>query len=200
MRMILKINLHLLLIICCIVFMHQPVMAGSNPPEKGEMLPDFTLAVPDNPGYRGYLGLSKGNNTFKIPEIKATVVIIEIFSMYCPHCQRDAPNVNSFFNMIENNSGLKGKIKIIGIGAGNSSFEIDIFRKKYNVLFPLFPDNDFAVHKRIGEVRTPYFIALKINGDGSHKVIYSKLGGIEKADQFLELMIRLSELDKGGGK
>jgi hypothetical protein len=102
--------------------------------------------------------------------------------------------------MIENNSGLKGKIKIIGIGAGNSSFEIDIFRKKYNVLFPLFPDNDFAVHKRIGEVRTPYFIALKINGDGSHKVIYSKLGGIEKADQFLELMIRLSELDKGGGK
>jgi thiol-disulfide isomerase/thioredoxin len=164
------------------------------------MLPDFTLAVPDNPGYRGYLGLSKGNNTFKIPEIKATVVIIEIFSMYCPHCQRDAPNVNSFFNMIENNSGLKGKIKIIGIGAGNSSFEIDIFRKKYSVLFPLFPDNDFVVHKHIGEVRTPYFIALKINRDGSHKVIYSKLGGIEKADQFLELMLKLSGLDKGGEK
>jgi UDP:flavonoid glycosyltransferase YjiC (YdhE family) len=102
--------------------------------------------------------------------------------------------------MIENNSGLKGKIKIIGIGAGNSSFEIDIFRKKYNVLFPLFPDNEFVVHKSIGEVRTPYFIALKINRDGSHKVIYSKLGGIEKADQFLELMLKLSELDKGDGK
>jgi peroxiredoxin len=199
MRMILKINLHLLIIIYCFVFMSQPVMARSNPPEKGEMFPDVTLAVPDNPVYRDYLGLSKGN-TFKIPEIKATVVIIEIFSMYCPHCQRDAPNVNSFFNMIENNSGLKGKIKIIGIGAGNSSFEIDIFRKKYSVPFPLFPDNDFVVHKHIGEVRTPYFIALKINRDGSHKVIYSKLGGIEKADQFLELMIRLSELDKGGGK
>jgi len=199
MRMILKINLHLVIIICCIVFMYQPVMAKNNPPEKGEMLPDVTLAVPDNPVHRDYLGLSKGN-TFKIPEIKATVVIIEIFSMYCPHCQRDAPNVNSFFDMIENNSGLKGKIKIIGIGAGNSSFEIDIFRKKYNVLFPLFPDNDFVVHKRIGEVRTPYFIALKINRDGSHKVIYSKLGGIEKADQFLELMIKLSELNKGGGR
>ena len=137
---------------------------------------------------------------FKIPEIKATVVIVKIFSMYCPYCQRDAPNVNSLFNMIENNSGLKGKIKIVGIGAGNSSFEIDIFRKKYNVLFPLFPDNDFVVHKRIGEVRTPYFIALKINRDGSHKVIYSKLGGIEKADQFLELMLKLSELNKGGGR
>jgi peroxiredoxin len=179
--------------------MSQPVMAKTNPPEKGEMLPDITLALPDNPVYRDYLGISKGN-TFKIPEIKASVVIIEIFSMYCPHCQRDAPNVNSLFNMIENNSGLKGKIKIIGIGAGNSSFEIDIFRKKYNVLFPLFPDNEFVVHKSIGEVRTPYFIALKINRDGSHRVIYSKLGGIEKADQFLELMLKLSDLDKGGGK
>jgi peroxiredoxin len=199
MKMILKINLHLLIIICCIVFMHNPVTAKTNPPEKGALLPDVTLAIPDNPVHRDYLGLSQGK-TFKIPEIKATVVIIEIFSMYCPHCQRDAPNVNSFFDMIENNSGLKGKIKIIGIGAGNSSFEIDIFRKKYNVLFPLFPDNEFVVHKSIGEVRTPYFIALKINRDGSHKVIYSKLGGIEKADQFLELMIKLSELDKEGGR
>jgi peroxiredoxin len=173
-------------------------MAESTPPEKGEMLPEVTLAVPDNPAYRDYLGLSKGN-TFKIPEIRATVVIIQIFSMYCPHCQRDAPNVNSFFNMIESNSGLKGKIKMIGIGAGNSSFEIDIFRKKYDVPFPLFPDNEFVVHKRIGEVRTPYFIALKIHRDGSHKVIYSKLGGIEKADEFLELMLTLSELEKGGG-
>ena len=199
MRMILKINLHLLIIICCIVLMHQPAMARSNPPEKGEILPDATLAVPDNPVHRDYLGLSQGK-TFKIPEIKATVVIIEIFSMYCPYCQRDAPNVNSLFSMIEGNPGLKGKIKLIGIGAGNSSFEVDIFRKKYNVQFPLFPDNDFAVYKRIGEVRTPYFIALKINRDGSHKVIYSKLGGIEKADQFLELLLKLSEIDKGEGR
>jgi peroxiredoxin len=179
--------------------MHQPVMARSNPPEKGEALPDISLGLPDNPVHRDYLGLSKGD-TFKISEIKARVVIIEIFSMYCPHCQRDAPNVNSLFNMIEGNSGLKGQIKIIGIGAGNSSFEVDIFSKKYNVLFPLFPDNEFIIHKRVGEVRTPYFIALKIHEDGSHKVIYSKLGGIERADQFLELMLKLSELNKGGGK
>jgi len=170
-------------------------MAKSNPPGKGETMPSFSLAVPGNPVHRDYLGLSKGDNTFKIPEIKAAVIIIEVFSMYCPHCQRDAPNVNSLFNMIEGNPGLKGKIKLIGIGAGNSSFEVDIFRKKYSVPFPLFPDEDFAVHKRIGEVRTPYFIALKINRDGLHKVVYSKLGGLEKADQFLELMLKLSELD-----
>jgi thiol-disulfide isomerase/thioredoxin len=118
MRMILKINLYLLIIIFCIVLMHNPVTAKTDPPEKGELLPDVTLAVPDNPVHRDYLGLSQCK-TFKIPEIKATVVIIEIFSMYCPYCQRDAPNVNNLFNMIENNTGLKGQIKIIGIGAGN---------------------------------------------------------------------------------
>ena len=194
MRIILRINLNLFIIIFCIVFMQQAATAKVYPPKKGEVLPEFTLAVPDNPVHRDYLGIAKGD-TFKVTEINAGVVIIQIFSMYCPHCQRDAPNVNSFFNMIEGKSGLKGQIKIIGIGAGNSSFEVDIFRKKYNVLFPLFPDNEFEVHKCIGEVRTPYFIALKIHEDGSHKVIYSKLGGIEKADEFLKLMLKLSGLD-----
>ena len=176
--------------------MQHAATAKIYPPEKGEILPEFTLSVPDNPVHRDYLGLSKGNNaTFRIPDVKAGVVLIQIYSMYCPHCQRDAPNVNSLFNMIEGNPGLKGKIKIIGIGAGNSSFEVDIFRKKYNVLFPLFPDNEFEVHKCIGEVRTPYFIGVKIQEDGSHKVIYSKLGGIEKADEFLDLILKLSGLD-----
>jgi peroxiredoxin len=182
------------------VFMSRTVTAKSHPPLKGEMLPDITLAAPVDPVHRDYLGLSKEKKTFRIPEIKARVVIVEIFSMYCPHCQRDAPNVNSLFDMIESDSGLKGQIKITGIGAGNSSFEVDIFRKKYNVPFPLFPDNDFEIHKRIGEVRTPYFIALKIDEDGSHKIIFSKLGGIEKAEEFLKLMLKLSDLDKGGGR
>jgi hypothetical protein len=57
------------------------VAAASQPPEEGGVLPDIVLPVPKNPELQSYLGLT-GKAKFEIPEIKAEVVIIEIFSMY----------------------------------------------------------------------------------------------------------------------
>jgi len=163
------------------------------PPEVGKVLPAMTLNIPKEPAYQKYLGLT-GEGTFKIPEIKASVVIFEIYSMYCPFCQKEAPVVNELYQKIESNGNLKEKVKLIGIGAGNSEFEVDFFRKTYDVKFPLFPDDDFTIHKIMGEVRTPYFVGIKINADGTHTVIYSKLGTIKSADEFLSLIVQLSGL------
>jgi hypothetical protein len=46
----------------------------------------------------------------------------------------------------------------------------------------------------VGEVNTPYFIGVKMNPDGTHKVIYSVLGEMKDVDQFLVTMMRLSGL------
>lgn len=178
-------------------FFDIPVYAASEPPAEGGPLPVIKLPIPKASGEKDYLGL-KGEGTFTIPQIKAKVVIIEIFSMYCPYCQNEAPRVNELYNAIENNPDLKGKIKIIGIGAGNTPMEVDVFRKKYQIAFPLFPDVDYSIHKVCGEVRTPYFIGVKINENGTHEVIYSKLGGFGDANQFLELIKKLSGLKKEG--
>ena len=55
--------------------------ANSQPPAVGGQLPEFTLSVPKNDEHQEYLGLT-GKESFKISEINAEVVIIEIFSMY----------------------------------------------------------------------------------------------------------------------
>jgi thiol-disulfide isomerase/thioredoxin len=170
-----------------------PAVAEVKPPEVGSILPEIILNVPKEPEHQKYLGLT-GEGTFKIPEIKGEVVIFEIYSMYCPFCQKEAPIVNQLFQKIESNEDLKGKVKLIGIGVGNSVFEVDFFRKTYDVKFPLFPDVDFSVHKVMGEVRTPYFVGIKIHADGTHTVVYSKLGTIKNADEFLSLIVQLSGL------
>jgi len=121
-------------------------------------------------------------------------VIIEIFSMYCPYCQKDAPGINELYHLIENDPDLKKNVKLIGIGAGNTPFEVGVYQKNYAVPFPFFPDQDFTIHKACGEVRTPYFIVVKINEDGSHLIVHSQLGEYPGAKPFLELVLKSSGL------
>jgi len=162
-------------------------------PKEGGTLPLINLDVPKDPAHRNYLGLS-GEGLFNISQIKAEVVVIQIFSMYCPLCQREASRVNELYEKIEKDPKARGKLKLIGIGAGNSQFEVDIFLKTYEVPFPLFSDGDFSIHKSLGEIRTPYFIGVKINDDRSLEIFYSRVGGFEKAEEFLQLMLELSGL------
>jgi peroxiredoxin len=169
------------------------IHAADKPPQKGESLPVFNLPIPKSPAEKSYLGLS-GGGSFKIPQIKAKAVIIEIFSMYCPYCQKDAPGINELYHLIENDPDLKDKVKLIGIGAGNTPFEVGVYKKTYAVPFPLLPDQDFTIHKACGEVRTPYFIVVKINEDGSHLIVHSQLGEYPGAKPFLELVLKSSGL------
>src|SRR4030066_1820007 len=192
-----KIPLFCLVIIAFFLTINLTVFAAGKPPEEGGKLPVIKLSIPESAGEKAYLGL-KGKGSFTIPQIKAKVLIIEVFSMYCPYCQNEAPRVNELYNAIENNPDLKEKSKIIGIGAGNTPIEVDVFRKKYQIAFPLFPDVDYSIHKVCGEVRTPYFIGVKINDNGTHEVIYSKLGGLQDVNQFLELIRNRSGLTKEG--
>ncbi len=160
-------------------------LAQSGPPGVGELLPRFTIPAPQSRDDAEYLGIAE-KEPFWISEISAPLVIIEIFSMYCPYCQREAPRLNKLYYKIQSDPELKEQIKIIGIGAGNSPFEVNFFKKKFKVPFPMFPDPDFAIHKTLGEVRTPYFIVALNLPDRCPTVAYSKLGRIRNFDEFLK--------------
>jgi peroxiredoxin len=180
----------LIISFCCFPFALQ---AAEQTPVKGEPFPLITLQKTENTSEMDYLGL-KGKGSFQLSDIKSDLLIVEIYSMYCPYCQKEAPIINTLYDLIAKERDLKDKIKLIGIGAGNTPFEIEIFRKQYNVQFPLFPDESFAVHKKIGEVRTPHFFVLKKNPDGSSTLLYSKTGSIQDAGQFLEMILKESGL------
>lgn len=188
----------LLVVLNILIFLAHPIYSAlCKTPSEGGVFPETNLPFPQNTSEMDYLGIT-GKGTFKLSKIKAEVLIVEIFSMYCPYCQKEAPLVNELYQSINNRPDLKNKIKIIGIGAGNTPFEVDVFKNQYNVPFPLFSDESFSVHKSVGEVRTPYFFVIKINTDGSNKILYSKVGSIQHPNQFLDIIIKEYGLIKEG--
>jgi peroxiredoxin len=174
---------------------HPAQLAFGETPAVGDPFPDLIFELPTITEQIQYLNLKGNLREFRLSQIGAEVLIVEIFSMYCPHCQREAPTLNALYRRIEADPGLAGKLKIIGIGAGNTAFEVDYFRKQYNIPFPLFPDGDFVIHKQLGEVRTPYFFGVHLRKGEPLQVLFSKLGGKADAAQILEEFIKRVSLE-----
>jgi len=169
------------------------VFAGSQP-EKGGTLPPIILSVPEKASQKTYLGLSEGK-TFALTDIKTKVLLVEIFSMYCPHCQAEAPVVNRLYGKIEANPRLRQSIRVIGIGVGNTAFEVNTFREKFHIPFPLFPDPDFEIYSALGKVRTPFFIGIKKENKGTERIFLVQLGGFGSVDEFLDRILQESGLN-----
>lgn len=156
---------------------------GAAPLAVGTAFPDVPLIGPLSPELAASLGLASPKGPTPISQVDADVLVVEVFSMYCPFCQREAPNINALQALIDKQN-LGGRIKLIGIGAGNSDTEVEIFRKKYHVPFALFSDSSFAVHQRIGQVGTPFFYVLR-KKPGGYDIVHTHLGVIHSPADFL---------------
>ena len=167
--------------------------------DKETSFPVFELPIPQNNAQKDYLGLT-GSGKFKITQIKGPVIIIEFFSTDCLSCQNSAPKLNELFLTIQNRPDLKEKIKIIGIGVNNAGREVELFRARYKVLFPLFSDQYDAISSKVGVKQLPTFIGVKNNDDGTMERFYCKRGKFWfwNVKRFLEKIIKLSQLEIEG--
>jgi peroxiredoxin len=144
------------------------------------------FSAPTEEPARNYLGVS-GAGKFRLTDVKAEILIVEAFSMYCPYCQSEAPNVNRLHVLIQADAKLKDRIKLIGVGLGNTAFEVAHFAKKFNVPFPLVPDPDFSLEKCAdASIRTPTFVILGNKGGAGGKPIKVHVGKIGDAEEFLK--------------
>ncbi len=158
----------------------------------------LTLKVPQDTHQRTYLGISPEAEVFRLADIPARIVIVELFSMYCPHCQKHAPRVNELYTLIKARDELRDTVRVIGIGVGNSPYEVEIFRRKYTVAFPLFDDKDYHVYNTFKGIVTPYFLGIVRNATGERALFYARPGGFTDAREFLDLMLDLAQKVGGG--
>jgi thiol-disulfide isomerase/thioredoxin len=162
--------------------------------DKRMPLPAFELPLPPNQSERDYLGLS-GKGKFKVGDIKSQIVIIDIFSFYCPICQVHAPLVHEVYEKIEARADLKDKIKMIGIAATNTAFEAQSFKETYNIPFPVFPDEEGEIALLLGIKYTPTFMGVKVDGKGAQEQFYILPGAFTNPTRFIEDVLKTSGLE-----
>jgi peroxiredoxin len=153
------------------------------------------LPVPSNPDQRIYLGI-EASEEFSLNDIRAEVVLIEVFSMYCPHCQHEAPNVNKLFHRIAADPALASRVKILGIGVGNTGYEVDVFRKRFDIPFPLIPDRSRRLASQLEVSITPTFVAFASGKDGRlHRILHAP-GPLGNVEDFLNRLLEQADAAK----
>ncbi len=160
----------------------------------GPLFPDSTVEADFSNGHTKYLGLDEGTTSFRFSDVKTEYILINVFSIYCAPCQRDAGDFNEMYDKIAD-MGFDGRIKFIGLAAGNNVREMEYWRKKYTVPFPLIPDGDYVLHEALGNVSTPFYVLVRVDGPDKLTMVYAQEGAFEDKEEFLATILTHSGMD-----
>ncbi|HEV2318437.1 MAG TPA: redoxin domain-containing protein [Verrucomicrobiae bacterium] len=159
------------------------VLVGGCATEQPPTAAALRLAAPQSDSERAYLGLPAENSSFKLEDIQSEVLVVDCFDMYCHYCQLGAGHVNELYRLVQKR-GWSDRVKFIGLGVGDTPFEVATYRDKFQVPFPLFPDRKTTVTKSLGPLRLPNLIVLH-KQDVRWQVIYSSSGELLDPEEFL---------------
>ncbi|MBM4287246.1 MAG: TlpA family protein disulfide reductase [Deltaproteobacteria bacterium] len=159
--MLRKSTLGLLVIMALMLSLTAPPAMGVV--KEGDKLGDLDFPAPMTPEDAKYLGVTPGQ-PFKLSQIGAPYVLLEAFGTSCPHCFTQAPVLNTLYGLIQKDPKLAGKIKIIGLAAADSPANVDMWKQKFKVPFPLLPDPDLKVYNKLDVLGTPTTLLLDKSG------------------------------------
>jgi thiol-disulfide isomerase/thioredoxin len=148
--------------------------------EKGAKVGDLEFGATVTPEEANYLGVPAGK-PFKLDQVGAPFVLVEIFATGCSHCYAHAPHMNELFDMINKDPDTAKKIKMIGLASGDSPDNVASWKKQLKVPFALVADPDNKTTGKIDIMGTPTTILLNKKGD----VLYAKPGAFPDVQGFL---------------
>jgi thiol-disulfide isomerase/thioredoxin len=164
--------------------------------------PDLTFTQVLSKGEQVYLRILQ-KKSFSFKEIHGDLILIEFISTYCVSCQRQTPIFNELYSSIENDPGLKGKVKMIAVAAGNNLKEVEDYKKEYKVPYPIISDPKFDAHTAVGSPRTPFSIWVRKDTQEKGIVVSTHLGlmdlkgAMEETKAVLQYNLALLKPKKG---
>jgi hypothetical protein len=185
-------------VVVILVLLSPLLWALDTPNDYRSAVVTLKLQVPEDSAVRKYLGIQASSGTFSLSQIRSEVILIEIFSMYSLPCQRHAPTANKLYQAVDSRKELKDRIKMIGIGMGNSQYEVQVYKDKYSPVYPLFDDRDYSIADLFRGMSLPYYIGLRTIGKSGPEIFYAKPGGFTNSEVFLDSLVKASGIQLGG--
>jgi len=138
--------------------------------QKGDAFPEIALKTPSQAKDRTYLGIS-GGDQFKVTDLKAEVILVEIFDVYCLPCQKQAPLYKQLFGLIQSNPTARDQIKMVGIAVGNDASEIKKFQDHFQVPYPIISDPKGILHEAVGGPPAPFSVIVRKDPGGKSALV-----------------------------
>ncbi len=173
---------------CLVIALFPAKSYEAEPVSSGMLLPQFTLTGPIPTDAQRYLGL-KNPEPFSLSQIASRLIFVELFSVLCRDCQREAPNINKLYNYIQKDPELEKGVKLIGIGMRCDYKQLQVYKTSFNVKFPLFPDSDNAIFDKLGDPKVPFFMVI----NNSRKVLMTHSGPIKDLDELFRQIKKIYE-------
>ncbi len=165
-----------------------PSPTAGNPAPGLEKAFQLSLPAPGNASGKAKLGLSETVEEFRPSDLKTDLFVLLVFDLYCHACQQSANNMRWLNEQIENDPRLR-KAAVIGLGRGDTPFEVKAFTEKLNLNFPAVSDRDKAFTDALGVDKTPSgFLVCRRTGE--YRIIGTFSGYLsrKKAEAFIELI------------
>jgi peroxiredoxin len=146
----------------------------------GEKVGNLQFSGTLTPKDQQYLGLA-GPGKFTLTDVQGQYLLVEVFSTICPHCQIQAPGMNQLYRLVSKNPKLAGRLKIIGLGYYEKPPALQRYEQKFEVPFPLIPDEKGVVADELDVPGTPTIVVL----DKTGRVVYYHVSEFHDAQKFL---------------
>ena len=151
----------------------------------GDSFPALTFEDTLSTEGRRYLGLPE-SGPFSLGDLDAEIIVVEFLNKYCMSCQRQAPIFNRVYKAIASDPQLADRVKMLGIGVGNRTLQVENFRKEKKIPFPIVSDVEFIGYEAVGEPKTPFTVLVH----GTDTVVLSTHRGLILSDTELVEEIR----------
>jgi thiol-disulfide isomerase/thioredoxin len=182
-----------LIVACASIFLQSGGAFCADPGEIGSTL-GFTLPSPDSVQTQTYLGLD-AMKQFKVSDIRAKFVVIEVMSGFCSACQANAPILNDIYKTIQADSAL-ADVKVIAVAIADDKTSVETFKKQFKTLFPILLDENREIMRSKSVKATPITIVVSTE---DARVLFSQPGVIPDADAFVKqvrFVKQLAAMDK----
>jgi hypothetical protein len=168
----------LLCTLLLVVLAGQALAAGPLP-EPGQTLPALSLKPPAFGQDAQDLGVA-GKKTFRLQDLKAKVIVLEVIGVYCAECAKQVHAFNTLYARLARRIQA-GEVRMLGLAAGGTDMEVESLRKTGIYKYPIVADEKYQNHKLLREPKTPFTLLVTPAG----KVLYVHLG----VDEDIEAML-----------